>query len=363
MQRTESFPTDLLDPNRPTGLILGGIGGPDSPAAVAAFLRNLLKDPAMIPLPRPLARLFGAWVVRNKTEEIRQRYLQIDPRGISPHLGWARQQCSQLAFRLGERGFRIQAEPAMRYWHPYADEAVQKLLAEKYRQFVVLPNIPQFTANMSGGILANITDVIHKHSPEAPIHVVPEWHLLPGYVATLAGQAEPMLRDWHAAGHAADSCAIVFSGQSLPQRFMQKGNSYLQQMRATVAAAHDQLAVKLTDLADWWPQVKGAAEPLLAFQRKVSPFCWLRPDLVNVTRNLAHSGCQHLLVVPISYSSEQIETLYELDIRLADIANRAGIADFQRTAALNLDARWLASLVDHLMTHAFAGLQAEAASD
>lgn len=363
MKRYQSLPADPLDPDRNTGLILGGIGGPDSPASVEAFLHNLLMDPDSMPLPRPFARLLGAWVVRSKSAEIRRRYTEIDPRGISPHLGWTRQQGSQLAFRLGERGLQVRAEPAMRYWHPYAEEAVRKLLADKVQQFIVLPLLPQYTANMSGNILGGIVAKIQELASGCPLHVIQEWHLLSGYLATLAGQAEQAIRDWQAAGHAASECAVLFSGQSLPQRLMQKGDPYQDQIHATVAAVHLQLTSNLADIGDWWGLVRGADRPLLAYQRKVSPFCWLRPDLVNETRRLAATGCRHLLVVPLSYSCEQIETLYELDVRLAGIADRAGIKGFQRTAAINLDGRWLASLADHLATTAFRGYRSEAASD
>ncbi len=350
------FPTVKLDPRRPTGLILGGLGGPDEPKAVAPFLHNLLTDPNLVPLPRPLARVLGAWLARRMSGEIKRHYAQIDPRGVSPHLGWTRQQCSQLSFRLSEKGLIVHGAPIMRYWHPFAAETVTHLLAKKVEQFIVLPTIPQYTAIMSGGILANIIAAIDRLAPGSPVHVVTEWHLLPGYVTALVRQAEPIIRGWYDLERPPESCALIFSAQSLPVRRLRREDPYVVQVRSSVAAIHTQLTKRLANVGRWWERLTGSTTPLLAFQRKTSPFCWLRPDLAALTRRLAASGCRRLLVVPISYTCEQMETLYELDIRLADIAARAGIEEFSRGAALNLDSLWLTSLADELAARAFPGL-------
>ncbi len=392
------LPRDRLDPREPTGLILCGMGGPDGPDSVGPFLRNLFNDPAVLPLPAPLARLVGGLIARRRTRRVRERYGSLGCGGGSPQLQWTRMQAQRLGELLAAHGLNVYATPAMRYWHPFADEAVAALGRPDLRQYLVVPTYPQYSAATSGSVLAAVQRAVRSAAPDARLHVVPDWHLLPGYLDALARQAEPILRGWAAAGHAPGGCALLPLAHSLPVRFVRHGDPYLAQTRATLAALRARLAARLANpaltepsltsnvraaaagtadaaaaadavaaagtadqLTAWWDALPGGGQALLAFQSKVGPVRWLEPDSVVETLRLAQAGCQRLLVLPVSFTCEHIETLHELDHELARIAREAGIVDFVRGAALNLDRGWLESLASHLAKTAF-GEGAEVAS-
>ncbi len=362
MSWTHQYPGDTLNPRLPTGLVYCGVGGPDRPASVEPFLHNLLSDPALVPLPAPLARLVRSLIVRSRAELVQERYATISPSGGSPQLGWSRQQCSQLEFLLGEMGLNAYASPAMHYWHPFPADTVREFLARGVQQYIVVSAFPQYSAVTSGGILTAVEKALQRLAPNSKRYFLADWHLLPGYLDTLARQAEPVIAGWHAAEYSPDSCALLFAALGLPRRLVRRGDPYCDQTHATVAAVQLLLSARLAHLGNWWQQLLGASEPLLAFQGKMGPMRWLTPDLIGQTRRLAAAGCRRLLVLPISFTSENIATLYELDVKLSQVAGAAGITEYHRGAALNLDTSWLSSLVEYLATNAFPGPWREAAA-
>jgi ferrochelatase len=241
----------------------------------------------------------------------------------------------------------------MRYWNPFPHETVGELLEQGVRQFLVVPTYPQYSGATSGTTLQAICTTIRRWAPHFPLHVIPHWHLLPGYLTAVAQEAGPILERWCEAEHSASECGLLYTAHALPERFIQRGDPYLQQVGASVAAIHHLLATRLARWGEWWHRLAGGGQPLLAFQSKVGPVRWLSPSLPDETRRLANQGCRRLLVLPISFTCEHIETLYELDIELAQIADQSGISEFQRGAALNLDKGWLASMAEYLKVSAF----------
>ncbi len=347
------FPRDRLDPTLPTGLILGGMGGPDGADSVEPFLRNLFRDPAILPLPAPLACLVGRVIVRRRAGAVRARYASLGCGGGSPQLDWARRQCIKLESSWNKQGFACYAAPAMRYWHPFPAETVDLLRRRGARQFLVVPAYPQFSATTSGTTLEAICQAIREAAPHAALHCVADWYLLPGYLDALVRRAGPVLRSWAEDGVAPDRCALLPVAHSLPERIVRRGDPYLDQTRATVDALRGELATRLAGHQRWWDELPGGGRPLLAFQSKIGPLRWLGPGSDAEVRRLAANGCRRLLVLPVSFTCEHIETLHELDVELATTARAAGIEKFVRGTALNLDEGWLASLAAHLISAAF----------
>jgi ferrochelatase len=354
MPNATSYPTDTLDPREETGLMLAGMGGPDGPEAVEPFLRNLFRDPAVLPLPGPIARVVGAAIVSRRAAEVRRRYESLGHGGGSPQLWWTLRQCEELERLMRERGLPVLAKPAMRYWHPFPDETVASLLSQGARQFLLLPAFPQYSDAASGSVLSAALSAVRASAEGAPIHAVRDWHLLPGYVEALASMAEPVLKDWEAEGHAPGECALLPLAHSLPERFIKSGDPYLLQTRATVEAVRSRLALAFSGQSDWWSLLPGGGSQLIAFQSKVGPVKWIGPEASGEVTRLAAEGCRRVLVLPVSFTCEHIETLYELDVELAETARRAGIREFLRAEALNLNSRWLVSLADHLAATAYA---------
>ncbi len=281
------------------------------------------------------------------------RYVSLGLGGGSPQLSWASRQCAELGQMMSARGAGVSAVPAMRYWHPYPEEAVSELKRAGARQFLVVPAYPQFSQATTGSVFSAVHEAIMCASPGAACHFVSDWHLLPGYLETFAASAESVIRRWAKQNARPRECAVMSVAHSLPERFIKTGDPYLDQTLATVDRLRPAVAARISDLGDEWDRITGVGSSLLAFQSKVGPVRWIGPDVKAETSRLAAAGCRRLLVLPVSFTCEHIETLHELDVELAEIAKGAGIDDFVRADALNLSPTWLESLADHLIVTAY----------
>jgi protoporphyrin/coproporphyrin ferrochelatase len=347
------FPAHRLDPSQPTGLLLLGMGGPDSASAIAPFLRNLFADPLVLPLPAWLSRPLGHLIVRRRLREVTGKYARLGCGGGSPQLDWTVRQAAALAARLTAHGLAIRPAVAMRYWHPLSAAAVGALREQGCRQLLVVPTYPQYSVATTGSSLGELERALAAAGWDPPRHVLRQWPLLPGYIDLLARQAADVLARWRTAGLAPRQTALVYTAHSLPARFVQQGDPYLRQTRATVRYAHARLRELLAG-PQWLDGLgAGGREPVLVFQSKVGPVRWLAPATERTCLDLAADGVRHLLVVPVSFSCEHIETSDELDHELQAAVRAAGVVDFARTPALNLDVGWLRSLGDHLAWRAF----------
>ena len=357
---TSRFRQDALDPTRPTGLILCGMGGPDGPDDVKPFLTNLFSDPQIIPIPRLLAPLLARVIAWRRTPAVRERYAEIGHGGGSPQLDWTRRQGERLVELAADAGQTWTARPAMRYWHPYPDDAVAELLEAGAEQFLVVPTYPQYSDATNGSTLGFVQESLRRVAPAAPAHLVTSWEDLPGFIEALADGSTGKLREWAEAGADPESCALIFVAHSLPEKFIAAGDPYLSQTRACVEAVHRELRRRLGDRKAWLDRMPGGRAPMLAFQSRVGPIKWLGPDVPDEVARLGAAGCRNLHVQPVSFTCEHIETLHELDIELKEFADKAGVTAFTRGPALNVNETWLRSLSARLLQAAYSREGADA---
>ena len=163
------------------------------------------------------------------------------------------------------------------------------------------------------------------------------------------------LGQWAEAGIDPRSCALIYVAHSLPESLIRKGDPYETLTRTTVAAVHRKVRNTLAakGLEPWLDNLLSHREVPLAFQSKVGPVKWLGPYIDLETKRLAADGCRCLMVQPVSFTCEHIETIVELDIELQATARVAGITDFRRGGALNLEREWLESMAAELASRAF----------
>jgi ferrochelatase len=352
----DTFPQAALVPSRITGLILCGMGGPDRPEAVQPFLRNLFADPLIFPVPRPFSWIAGRIIAWKRAPEVRERYAMISEDSSTPQLPTTRKQAAYLAERISSGGRNTLPGVAMRYWDPFPLEAVAELMGSGAVQFLVVPTYPQYSRATGGSTIRFVLDALDKIVPEAPVHVVADWHLLPGFIDALARPVISRLTRWANEKRDPRRCAVQYVAHSLPESFIRKGDPYLERTRETVNAVHDLVSKVLVaaENGPWLEAVDGGIEPRLSFQSKVGPIAWLGPQIDEEVPRLAREGIENLLVQPVSFTCDHIETLLELDIELKAQALDLGIEDFHRGAALNLNENWLDSLADHLVAQAFS---------
>lgn len=346
-----------LDPARTTGLILCGMGGPDGPAAVEPFLRNLFADPEIFPLPRLIAGFVGRMIARKRAPKVQANYALVSKDSITPQLEITRRQGVVIADHLAAAGRRTVPGLAMRYWHPFPDACVEELRAQGAEQYLVVPMYPQFSWSTNGSTLDFVLDGLQRQAPGAPVFVVPDWHLLEGYVEALARPAIRTLGAWARAGRDPAVSALFYVAHSMPESFIRKGDPYLDLTWETVRAVHERVvaALRKAGHGSWLDGLMaGGPEAKLVFQSKVGPIKWLGPEIAEETPRLAAAGLRSLFVQPVSFTCEHIETMLELGIELKETAHHAGITDFKRGPALNLDRTWLAGLATRLIDEAFA---------
>ncbi len=296
------------------GVVLLNMGGPDSPEAVRPFLENLFSDPEILrfPLSRWLQRPLARWIASRRSPVVAERYRRIG--GGSPIAPITLAQAEALEAELAARGVEARVTVAMRYWKPRAREAAEALAELGADRLVVLPLYPQYSRATTGSSLADLEDALRAAGLHGvPRTVIRSWHDHPAYLDSLAEAVREGLE-------ALPGATVLMSAHSLPQRLIDRGDPYLDQVRGTVAGVLARL---------------GDVPHRLAFQSRTGPVRWLGPGVEEVLRELAAAGVERVLAVPVSFVSDHIETLHEIDIEYRNLARSLGIRELGRSPSLN----------------------------
>jgi len=289
--------------SRHIGVVLLNLGGPYGQEAVAPFLRSLLSDPDVMPLPWPLRPLLARRIARKRAPVVAEHYRRLG--GGSPIEEQTRAQVAALQDALGP-GFLVRF--AFRHAPPRARQAVRELAAAGVRQLVALPAYPHWSGSTTGSALRDLERAAALHGIQVcPVRSYPEGR---GYLEALAQLTRPLL---------SDGARVVLSAHGLPESFVRRGDPYVDEVRATARA-----------LADYLP---AGTECTLAFQSRMGRGEWTRPYLVDEIRRLGKEGAGAVVVVPLSFACENLETLYELDVEVAGLARSSGIASYRRVPA------------------------------
>jgi ferrochelatase len=304
------------------GIFLLNMGGPDSPEAVEPFLLNLFNDRKIIRLgPFPFLQSFIAGrIVSKRLPEVRSHYERMG--GGSPQNPITREIASALAGRLSSRGIDAVVEPAMRYWHPFAADAVRRAEEAGCARFLALSLYPQYSRATTSSSLEDLK----RHLNGAPLKVIDRWYAHPGYVECLAESVRMGM-----AGFDRPPFLLV-SAHGLPQKFVEEGDPYVADIWLTL----DALLTKLDPRPPY----------ALAFQSRVGPVRWTRPHIDEVIRDLGRRGIKDVLVLPISFVTDHVETLVEIDHTYGELARSCGIEHFRRAPSLNARPSFIEVLAD-----------------
>lgn len=363
---------------RRVGVVLFQLGGPDSPEAIEPFLFNLFSDPDIIDFPfarlgrRPLAKLIST----TRARKVSHHYAAIG--GCSPiRRNTERQACALEAVLNGEApdsfgGARVyscrpghshhpalaaeeltfKVVVAMRYWHPFTAEAIEELEAFGCDEIVLLPLYPQYSSTTTGSSLNEWERRWSERFPGAkalsqksrngaaqaapfqsnqarngiPVHVVREFYACGSYLDAVAEKIEATLAQFPSP----EDAEIVFSAHSVPMSVIEKGDPYQRQIEDTVE--------RVMALGGWRNRHR------LCYQSKVGASRWLQPSLRATVRELAAAGVGQVCVVPISFVSDHVETLGEIDHEARELAGSLGIREFRMTPGLNDSPRFIAAL-------------------
>jgi protoporphyrin/coproporphyrin ferrochelatase len=311
------------------GVLLFNLGGPESLDDVKPFLYRLFSDPEIIrvkwsPLRKAIAYTIAT--VRKKTSQ--GYYSQIG--GGSPLRRLTEEQAHALEKELQRRGKDAQVFVGMCTWHPFLNEAIDRIGSSGVESLIILPLFPQYSVTTTGGGFAALREILDRRPGFRKLEVqwVCTWHDHPTYIESFTTAIRKELAKFSDPQKA----HIVFSAHSIPESYVKNGDPYLEQTKKSVELIMTALGQSNTYQ--------------LSFQSKIGPVKWLEPFTNDVLIDLGKKGIDDVLVAPISFVSEHIETLYELDILYKKVAKDAGIANFKRVPALNSDPIFIRALAE-----------------
>lgn len=308
-----------------TAVLLLNMGGPDSLDAVRPFLRNLFSDPAIIGLPALLRRPLASILSARRARKVRPRYELIG--GKSPIGPITFDQARAIEQALGPAFGPVL--PAFSYWHPFIPDAVAKAARSGADSLVVLSLYPQYCRATTGTCLEDISMNLPGTPFEGSVRIIDSWATHPLYLDALAATVNEALSS--VPENLRDDVVILFSAHGIPESLIEKGDPYLKQTLCTVEGVMERL---------------GKGEYQVAFQSRLGPVKWLGPSLPDKLKELSAKGAPPLVIVPVSFVSDHIETLYELDIQHRELAIELGFAVYERAPALNTRPDFIAALAD-----------------
>ncbi|MCI4644852.1 MAG: ferrochelatase [Hyphomonadaceae bacterium] len=312
---------------RKIAIVLFNLGGPDRAEAIQPFLQNLFSDPAIIRAPAPVRWLVSRLISRSRAPAVTKNYALMDqPGGGSPLLPETKKQAHALEEVLSTRmpDAEIRCFIAMRYWHPYTEEAAAEVLAWAPDETVLLPLYPQFSSTTTGSSLTEW----QKHYPD-PVRTL---CCYPFSEKLIAAHAEKVLQAWCEAGEP-KNVRLLMSAHGLPESVVKAGDPYQWQV--------EQMAERLCALmpADW--------EKRVCYQSRVGPLKWIGPSTDEEIVAAGEAG-RHVIVSPIAFVSDHIETLVELGVEYRELALEKGVSGYTTVPALGVHEKFIAALADEV---------------
>lgn len=297
------------------GILLLNFGGPWTISDVKPFLYRLFANPrVLVGVPTPIRQALAFTIAQVKGPSSKKSYRAIG--GGSPQLKWTAIQADGLRQLMPKDEVRV--EIGMRSSEPSIETALRQLKFWGATELTLLPLFPQFSTTTTATCFDVVTEVLNELHWRPVIHEVTSWPDHPAYIALLRSTLDQAVSE--AGGRGA--LHVLFSAHSLPMKIVERGDPYPDDIARTIKAVTEDLVYPWT----------------LAFQSRNGKLPWLKPYIEDEIRRLAREGVETLVVVPISFVSDHIETLFELDQLYADIARKHGIKTYHRARCFNDDA-------------------------
>lgn len=306
--------------SRKVAVVLFNLGGPDGSDDVQPFLQNLFSDPAIIQSPAPVRWFLARLISRSRASMAKENYARMG--GGSPLLPETRKQADALDSELARRGMNAKSFISMRYWKPFAADALRAVREWGATETILLPLYPQFSTTTTASSFKSWRDA--GGSESASVCCYPT---VPGFVAA---HAKKLLDAWETDGKP-DNVRLLLSAHGLPERVVAGGDPYQWQVEQTVAALR-------TQIPESW-------EVEICYQSRVGPLKWIGPATDDAIRTAARDG-KSILLSPIAFVSEHIETLVELDYEYKLIADEEGAPAYVRAPALGVASGFIETLAD-----------------
>jgi ferrochelatase len=324
-----------------TGIVMLNLGGPETLDDVQPFLLELFADREIIQLP--FQRWLGPYIARRRTPKVKGLYASIG--GGSPILRYTQAQGRGMVARLDRLSPATAPHKfyvAFRYARPKSEDALRQMHADGVERAIAFTQYPQFSCSTTGSSLNELWRAASRTGLRNAFQwsLIDRWPVHPGFIEAMTETVREGLEQFESADR--EKVLILFSAHSLPLDVIDRGDSYPQEVGASVQRVVEQLAA--------------SNSYLLAYQSDVGPVRWLGPRTEAVIRRLGAQGHKHVLVVPIAFTSDHIETLSELDREYGEVAHESGITHYKRAPALNDRPRFLDALAEIVYDHLQSGM-------
>jgi ferrochelatase len=295
------------------GVLFVNMGGPETTDQIKPYLYSIFSDRAIIKLPlsfllqKPFARLISTL----RAPRVAARYRLIG--GGSPLLRYDRKLAEGVRETLTAEFPNLRTYVGMRYIEPFIDAQLRHAINDGCKHLVVIPMYPHYCLATTGTALGVIADFLSAYRGAISVDIVQYWHDCGGYVALLRTRIAQAL----AQANPVAKIQLLFSAHSIPESIRRRGDPYVDQIAFTCQlAAHEH-------------------DYLLSFQSATGPVKWVGPDTLATIDKLAGEGVKQLIIVPISFVSDNIETLYDIDIVMNEHCHNLGMQPLIRTATFN----------------------------
>ena len=307
-------------------IVLFQLGGPENQAAVEPFLYNLFCDPDIIdfPLAWIARKALAKFISSRRSKSVAHHYAEIG--GGSPIGRLTAEQGSALELALRPH-LDAKAFVAMRYWHPLTNETLAALANWPHDELVLLPLYPHYSYATTRSSLKEWKRLA-RGKENVPTHIIESFYDHPAYIEALRTKVDEKLSKVENP----EKVCLVFSAHGLPMKLIQKGDPY---------PIHITKTMNLVLARGGWPN-----QHVLCYQSRVGPQKWLEPSLTQTIDWLADEGVKRLLVIPISFVTDHIETLHEINIEAREQAEKAGVLEFAMTDGLNDSPLLIRALAD-----------------
>uniref|UniRef100_A0A7S2W492 Ferrochelatase n=1 Tax=Mucochytrium quahogii TaxID=96639 RepID=A0A7S2W492_9STRA len=334
-----------------TGIVMLNMGGPSEPEETGPFLKRLFQDADIIDLGGgKVQQLLGDFISSRRTPSVQKQYEEI---GGSPIRKWTEHQGKEMCKLLDKQhpeSAPHKAYTAFRYANPLTDVALKEMEKDGVEHAIAFSQFPQWSCTTSGSSMNELWREVKRLGLEKAFRwsAIDRWPLNKGWIRAVDERIRDKLLEFDE--KVRSNVVIVFSAHSVPMKVVAKGDHYTHEVSASVNAIMDAFEKDFVK-KDAIPGVEKTNKFVLAWQSKVGYMPWMVPSTHDVLENLGKKGHKSVLVVPVAFTSDHIETLYEIGMEYAEDAQKAGIANFKYTEGLNGSETFITALADIVCEH------------
>jgi ferrochelatase len=312
-------------------IVLCNLGGADGPESVKGFLYNLFSDRNIIPLPAWLRIPIAFAISTLRAPHTRKLYEKVGGRSIL--MEETRAQAAALEAAAAHAGWDAKVIIAMNYWHPFPREAITEIAAWGADEVIVLPLYPQFSTTTVGSVLEQLRAEARRQGLTAKVNSICCYPKLDGFIGGMADLIEPALLRAEDTGLPP---RLLLSAHGLPEKTIASGDPYQWQVEQTAAAIHTELAARHARWTD--------LDVVVCYQSRVGPVKWIGPTTESEVERAGRDS-RAVVVAPIAFVSEHLETVVELDDELKTFAAEHGVRHYDRVAAIGTSSTFIGSLM------------------